>query len=145
MDIVEVVIYICSTLITVCTAGGIILKGLKKSFKNHVNEVLGEELHKCKSEIEAQIVSMNTKVVEFIDHQEDYNEQVKSALLASTRDRINQAHDYYMRKKFIGAHSLFIVEELYTSYKKLGGNSFIDHQMEDIRELEVRSAETELK
>ena len=145
MDIVEVVIYICSTLITVCTAGGIILKGLKKSFKNHVNEVLGEELRKCKSEIEGQIVSMNTKVVEFIDHQEDYNEKVKLALLASTRDRINQAHDYYMRKKFIGAHSLFIVEELYTSYKKLGGNSFIDHQMEDIRELEVRSAETELK
>lgn len=110
-----------------------------------MNEVLGEELRKCKSEIESQIVSMNTKVVEFIDHQEDYNEQVKSTLLASTRDRINQAHDYYMRKKFIGAHSLFIVEELYTSYKKLGGNSFIDHQIEDIRELEVRSAETELK
>lgn len=145
MDVVEIIIYICSTLITVCTAGGIVLKGFKKSFKNHVNEVLSEELHECKTEIEKQLIEINKKVIEFIEHQEDYNAQVKAALLASTRDRINQAHDYYMRKKFIGAHSLFIVEELYSSYKKLGGNSFIDHQMEDLRSLEVRSAETDLK
>ena len=47
-----------------------------------------------------------------------------------------------MKKNFIGAHSLFVVEELYTAYKELGGNSFIDRQMEDIRSLEVISAET---
>lgn len=46
-----------------------------------------------------------------------------------------------MSKGFIGAHTLFVMEELYNSYKELGGNSFIDRQMEDIRELEVKSAE----
>ena len=36
-----------------------------------------------------------------------------------------------------------IQEELYSSYTALGGNSFITHQMEDIRELKLISAEME--
>ena len=52
---------------------------------------------------------------------------------------------YDFTKGVIGAHSLFIVEELYASYEKLDGNSFIYRQIEDIRELQVRSAQIDLK
>lgn len=138
----DIIIYICSTIITICTAGGLVLKALKKSFRKSTEEVIKSEFSAYQSNIDEKLIEMNRKIEKFVSSQDFSNEQLKKAMLASTRDRINQAHDYYTRKRFIGAHSLFVVEELYTSYKQLGGNSFVDRQMEDIRELEVRSAET---
>lgn len=139
---IEVIVYICTTVVTVFTAGGIILKGLKSSVKRITEEVLRSEMESYTQTFEDGLREMSCRLKEFISSQDTMNSQTRRSLLASTRDRINQAHDYYTRKKFIGSHSLFVVEELYASYKELGGNSFIDRQMEDIRELEVRSAET---
>lgn len=139
---IGVILQIGTLIITVSSAVGIVIKVLKKFLKNITTEILRSELSTYQTSINEKLEDMNTKLCEFIDSQNSSNESMKSALLASTRDRINQAHDYYMRKKFIGAHSLYVIEELYTTYTKLGGNSFISRQMEDIRELEVRSAET---
>lgn len=139
---IDIILQIGTWIITVSSAVGIVIKVLKKFLKNITTEILRSELSTYQTSINEKLEDMNTKLCEFIDSQNSSNESMKSALLASTRDRINQAHDYYMRKKFIGAHSLYVIEELYTTYTKLGGNSFISRQMEDIRELEVRSAET---
>lgn len=139
---VDVIVYICTTVIAISTAGGVILKGLKKSVKKTTEEVLHDEMGTYTQTFENKLKEMHDQIEKFISGQEKISSQTKKSLLASTRDRINQAHDYYTKKKFIGAHSLFVVEELYASYKELGGNSFVDRQMEDIRSLEVRSAET---
>ena len=139
---VDIVIYICTTIVTISGAGGLILKALKKALKKTTEEVLHNEMDSYTKTFEDQLKETNKKLEAFISGQEVSNSQTRKSLLASTRDRINQAHDYYTRKGYIGAHSLFVVEELYASYKELGGNSFVDRQMEDIRDLEVRSAET---
>ena len=139
---VDVIIYICTTIVTISGAGGLILKALKKALKKTTEEVLHNEMDSYTKTFEDQLKETNKKLEAFISGQEVSNSQTRKSLLASTRDRINQAHDYYTRKGYIGAHSLFVVEELYASYKELGGNSFVDRQMEDIRDLEVRSAET---
>lgn len=140
---VDIIVYACTTIAAISTAGGLILKGLRKSLKKTTEEVLHEEMQAYTANFDDKLEKLDIQLKHFIANQETSNEQMRKSLLSSTRDRINQAHDYYTRKKFIGAHSLFVVEELYASYKQLGGNSFVDRQMEDIRELEVRSAETE--
>lgn len=139
---VDVIIYICTTIVTISGAGGLILNALKKALKKTTEEVLHNEMDSYTKSFEAKLEETNKKLEAFMSGQEVSNSQTRLSLLASTRDRINQAHDYYTKKGFIGAHSLFVVEELYSSYKALGGNSFVDRQMEDIRNLEVRSAET---
>lgn len=163
----DIVIYICTLIASISGAALIIGKVIKKSVSSAAKEIIDERLKKSDEEnrksIDEMEYRMNTKISalqdsvgnqiseirEQLDYltrsQNDVNSKMKSALLASTRDRINQAHDYYMRKDFIGTHSLYIIEQLYESYKELGGNSFINDQMKDIHSLEVRSAEMNIK
>lgn len=163
----DIVIYICTLIASISGASIIIGKAIKKSVSSAAKEVIDESLKKSDEEhkksidnmedrmdkkisslqnsVDKQISEIREQLDQLSKSQNDVNKKMKSALLASTRDRINQAHDYYMRKDFIGAHSLYIIEQLYESYKELGGNSFISDQMKDIHGLEVRSAEMNIK
>lgn len=163
----DIVIYICTLIASISGASIVIGKAIKKSVSSASKEIIDERLKKSDEEhrksidemedrmnkkinalqnsIDTQIYQISTQLDKLTKSQNDVNNKMKSALLASTRDRINQAHDYYMRKDFIGAHSLYIIEQLYESYKELGGNSFISDQMKDIHGLEVRSAEMNIK
>lgn len=163
----DIVIYICTLIASISGASIVIGKAIKKSVSSAAKEIIDERLKKSDEEhkksidemedrmnkkinalqnsVDTQISEIRTQLDKLTKSQNDVNNKMKSALLASTRDRINQAHDYYMRKDFIGAHSLYIIEQLYESYKELGGNSFISDQMKDIHGLEVRSAEMNIK
>lgn len=132
---------ICGAIGSIAAAVGIISKFLKKTLTKQIKESMEESHAQYVACTNKELTELKQSIENYINSQNEQNEQVRKCLLSSTRDRINQAHDYYMRKNFIGSHSLFVVEELYTSYKQLGGNSFVDRQMEDIRDLEVRSAE----
>lgn len=163
----DIVIYICTLIASISGASIVIGKAIKKSVSSAAKEIIDESLKKSYEEhkksidemedrmnkkinafqnsVDTQISEIRTQLDKLTKSQNDVNNKMKSALLASARDRINQAHDYYMRKDFIGAHSLYIIEQLYESYKELGGNSFISDQMKDIHGLEVRSAEMNIK
>lgn len=163
----DIVIYICTLIASISGASIVIGKAIKKSVSSAAKEIIDERLKKSDEEhkksidemedrmnkkinalqnsVDTQISEIRTQLDKLAKSQNDVNNKMKSALLASTRDRINQAHDYYMRKDFIGAHSLYIIEQLYEAYKELGGNSFISDQMKDIHGLEVRSAEMNIK
>ena len=163
----DIVIYICTLIASISGACIVIGKAIKKSVSSAAKEIIDERLKKSDEEhkksiyemedrmnkkinalqnsVDTQISEIRKQLDELTKSQNDVNNKMKSALLASTRDRINQAHDYYMRKEFIGTHSLYIIEQLYESYKELGGNSFISDQMKDIHSLEVRSAEMSIK
>lgn len=163
----DIVIYVCTLIASISGAALIIGKVIKKSVSSAAKEIIDERLKKSDEEhkksiddmedrmnkkisalqdsVDTQISEIRKQLDDLTRSQNDVNSKMKSALLASTRDRINQAHDYYMRKDFIGTHSLYIIEQLYESYKELGGNSFIKDQMKDIHSLEVRSAEMNIK
>ncbi len=139
------IVYICSAIASISGAIGIIIKVVKKSLNKQISETIEASSSGYKQNMDTEMKELKTTLQNFIQSQQSQNESVRRCLLSSTRDRINQAHDYYTKSEFIGAHSLFVVEELYSSYKELGGNSFVDRQIEDIRQLEVRSAETDAR
>ena len=143
--IIETLLYICGIITSVAAAAAIVIKVAKKAIKSVTEETITKTISDSQKVLNEQIQTLNSQLQEYMKKQDESDERIRRSLLASTRDRINQAHDYYMNKEYIGAHSVFIIEELYSSYKELGGNSFIDRQMEDIRDLEVVSAETALK
>lgn len=125
-----------------------IMKWANKMMTNSAKNVIKEEMatytkqvHENIEALDKKILELNEKFDDFAQRESETNDMLKRSLLASSRDRINQAHSLFMAQKFIGAHSLFVLKELYASYKELGGNSFIDKQMEDIESLEVVSAE----
>lgn len=139
----DVILYVCGAIVSISAAVGIISKSTRNIVDKSTKSAIQNYLSAYSSTYDSKIDELKDKIQEYVENQQANNEDVRKALMASTRDRINQAHDYYVKRKYIGAHSLFVVEELYSSYKRLGGNSFVDRQMEDIRELEVRSAEIE--
>ena len=157
---VELIVKIATVITTVAGAVAIISKVIKKAISRAIHDdmelhqkAIDESISKNQAVLDAKIdtmqqllnnemKSLQTQLQSYIDKQDDINDQMTSALLASTRNAINQAHDFYMKKQFIGSHSLFVITELYAAYKKLGGNSFVSQQMQDIKSLEVKSAES---
>ena len=63
---------------------------------------------------------------------------IKKAQSALIRDRIVQGHAYFMEKESIELHALRSFEEMYSAYKNLGENGFVDQLMEDIHELNIK-------
>lgn len=157
---VELIVKIAAGITAVAGAVAIIAKVIKRAISIAIHDdmelhqkAINESISKNQAVLDAKIdtmqqilnnemKSLQTQLQSYIDKQDDINDQMTSALLASTRNAINQAHDFYMKKQFIGSHSLFVITELYAAYKKLGGNSFVSQQMQDIKSLEVKSAES---
>ena len=157
---VELIVKIAAGITAVAGAAAIITKVIKRAISIAIHDdmelhqkAINESISKNQAVLDAKIdtmqqllnnemKSLQTQLQSYIDKQDDINDQMTSALLASTRNAINQAHDLYMKKQFIGSHSLFVITELYAAYKKLGGNSFVSQQMQDIKSLEVKSAES---
>lgn len=70
-------------------------------------------------------------------HEND--EKLKSAIMRVARDRINQAYRYFTSLGEIDEHSKEALMGLYETYHDMGGNTFIDDEMEVIRRLPVVS------
>lgn len=157
---IELLVKIAAGITAVAGAVAIITKVIKRAISLAIHDdmelhqkAIDESISKNQAVLDAKIdtmqkllnnemKSLQSQLQDYIDKQDDINDQMTSALLASTRNAINQAHDFYMKKQFIGSHSLFVITELYAAYKKLGGNSFVSQQMQDIKGLEVKSAES---
>lgn len=157
---IELLVKIAAGITAVAGAVAIITKVIKRAISIAIHDdmelhqkAIDESISKNQAVLDAKIdtmqkllnnemKSLQSQLQDYIDKQDDINDQMTSALLASTRNVINQAHDFYMKKQFIGSHSLFVITELYAAYKKLGGNSFVAQQMQDIKGLEVKSAES---
>ena len=157
---IELLVKIAAGITAVAGAVAIITKVIKRAISIAIHDdmelhqkAIDESISKNQAVLDAKIDTMQKllnnemkslqyQLQDYIDKQDDINDQMTSALLASTRNAINQAHDLYMKKQFIGSHSLFVITELYAAYKKLGGNSFVSQQMQDIKGLEVKSAES---
>lgn len=157
---IELLVKIAAGITAVAGAVAVITKVIKRAISIAIHDdmelhqkAIDESISKNQAVLDAKIdtmqkllnnemKSLQSQLQDYIDKQDDINDQMTSALLASTRNAINQAHDFYMKKQFIGSHSLFVITELYAAYKKLGGNSFVSQQMQDIKGLEVKSAES---
>lgn len=146
MDIsLDAILYVCGAIASIAGAAAILNKLLKKTIENTTKDSISKEMDKNQEKLNCQINEIKCALDNYIQSNNDANEIVKSSLLSITRDRINQAHAFYMQNNFIGTYSLSVLEDLFASYQKLGGNSFISKEMQDLRELEVISTEEIIK
>lgn len=138
---VDVILYICGAIVSIATAVGIVSKYFTKIIKKNIKESIDESMKTYQAESDKKIMELKNVLETHIENSDGSNDLIKDVLLSLTRDRINRAHSYYMNREKIGTYTLSTLEDLYVSYLKLGGNSFVHKEMEDLRELEVVSAE----
>lgn len=137
----DIILYICGAIVSIATTAGIISKYFTKIIKKNIKESIDESMKTCQSETDKKIAELKDVLETHIENSDGSNDLIKDVLLSLTRDRINRAHSYYMSKEEIGTYTLSTLEDLYSSYLKLGGNSFIHKEMEDLRGLKVVCAE----
>lgn len=137
----DIILYICGAIVSIATTAGIISKYFTKIIKKNIKESIDESMKTCQSETDKKIAELKDVLETHIENSNGSNDLIKDVLLSLTRDRINRAHSYYMSKEEIGTYTLSTLEDLYSSYLKLGGNSFIHKEMEDLRGLKVVCAE----
>ena len=137
----DVIIYLSGAVAAIAAAVGIISNVIKKTIKNVSGEVIKSTLSECHKRISDEISNLNKKLNDYSEKSAENDELLKNALMNLIKARINQEHTSYAKKSTIGAYSLATLDELYVSYKQLGGNSFIEHEMNDLHSLRVVSAE----
>ena len=142
---IGVIIYICGAIATVAAAVGIISKVVTKTIKKVSSIEIKKAMGECHASVADEIADLSRRLDEYIEKSNQNDEDLKESLMNLIRARINQAHTSYMKRKTIGAYSLATLDKLYESYKKLGGNSFVEREMEDIHRLKVVSAEELMK
>ena len=139
MSALEVLVSICASIVTVSGAVTVIWKILSKNIKQQFDELIETSVKELDSRFSQDLDSIKEK----LDIQSEENvsmvKQVSEALLNITRDRINSAYEHYIKKDYIDAHTMFTLEEVYKSYVALGGNSFVQEQMLELRKLRERS------
>lgn len=142
---IDVIIYICAAIATVAAAVGIISKVVTRTIKKVSSIEIKKAMGECHASVADEIADLSRRLDEYIEKSNQNDEDLKESLMNLIRARINQAHTSYMKRKTIGAYSLATLDKLYESYKKLGGNSFVEREMEDIHRLKVVSAEELMK
>lgn len=137
----DIILYIATAIITISSTVGILNKILTRTIENTTKEVISKEMKETNEKLDKQISEMRDYLNSYIESNNSENKLMRDTLLAMARDRINQAHIFYVQNGYIGAHSMAVLEDLYSSYHKLGGNGFVSKEMNDIRELELISTE----
>ena len=66
------------------------------------------------------------------------DEQLKKGILSMAKDCINSRHKKFLLKGYIDDNSKEALHTVYEVYKELGGNSFVETEMQDIDRLPVK-------
>lgn len=133
--IIDVLVYVGSTVAVLSGAGAIIYKWFNKKVTDVVTVAVQAPLNKYIEEV----TKISDRLEEYIAQQETTNKAVKDALMNMALDRLSQAHRYYMKAKKIDELSMFFLEKLFCSYKSLDGNGHADNLMKDLRDLLSKS------
>ena len=137
------VLWVAGAIATLAATGSLLHKLFKRIAKyltkDSVDEAVNTETQEIKEVIDGISVTLNEVQVslnDFIEKSENDFSDVKKILRDQIRERIIHIHNECIKNDRITEQQLFTVEELYSDYHdKLGGNSFVDTLMEDLREL----------
>lgn len=131
----ETILWIAGAIITITTAAGIITKYLRSQISKIATDVSKEIDGKTLEEVRKDLEQITNKLNSLGDNVAGYHIKTDEMLTSMARDRINQAHTFYIEQGSIDDHSMFTLEELYKSYTALGGNGQVHTQIESLRNL----------
>lgn len=121
-------VYICSSIVTISAAVGILGNKVKKWINDDIANSIGKEF-------DEKIGKLRGDLNKHIQNSEDSNVIIKKTLLDDTRNTLYQAYNTHMKSKNITDHEMYIINQIYDNYRALGGNSFIVSQITELREL----------
>lgn len=115
--------------------------------KNRIEELSDTDNSYANLKIDVDIIKEDLKELaaslnQFKATSDANDELAKQALLAFSKDRLDQGHRYFMRLGYIDESSKKSLHAVYEAYTALGGNSYVPGEMADIDKLTVISSLT---
>ncbi len=114
---------------------------------------VSEQLQKSDEKVDSHFTETNKRMDNFTGDLQEIKNEIESLKAHQTindsgteallRDRILQAHRYLMGKEYISQDEYESVSAMFDSYKKLGGNHFVDRLMKDLDARPVQTAQTD--
>lgn len=135
----DVLISVCTGVVTVSGAVAVLWKLLSKNIKEQSTELISVSVDEITKQFKKDLTDIKEKLDKQIQKSEEAGKHVDKAIMAIARDRINSAYEYYMKEQYIDSHAMSTLEAVYDSYTASGGNSFVTTQMEELRELHKRT------
>lgn len=84
------------------------------------------------------IINLYRKLRSMHKEEVEQNKAMRDAMLAILRDRIFQSCNFHIQNKYITTSDLDVLNGLFTSYEKLGGNGVVAKLRVRIDKLEIR-------
>jgi len=132
---VDTLITIGQFIIVIGGAVAIITKVITYTVNRVSKKILEDSFKQFSEKFSKDLERLSLKLSEYMEESSDCSDKIKRSLLSNSRERINQAHEYYMKNGYISVHTMYSIEEVYKCYVELGGNSFVENQIEDLRAL----------
>lgn len=137
----DIVLYFCGAIVTIASAIAIVTKIINNTIKKTSREVIEQYMIDCNKESNDKIEKLTNMLEEHINNSNSSNNNIRNTLLSQARLQINQIYDKYIDSDTIDPYTLSSVISLYNSYTSLGGNSFVENEINYLRSLKVTNRE----
>lgn len=136
-DILLVLILVVVGGISLIKTGIEVNSWLRKIFaKEHITRAEEQKLNTRLTGIDTEIVELKNNQNEIMESLDFFSDSLQ-ILVDSDKDAIKayitDKHHEYMKEGWIDDYHLDCIEKRYLHYKRGGGNSFVDHLMEELR------------
>lgn len=142
LALVAIISGLSTLIVSVTTIKSYITKVITKLVLDSVEEKIKEADKKSEERVINTTQSLQQSIDELSAQFKDYvtlaterDELQVAGLQANARDRITEAHTFYMLQGWIDEHTLYSLEEIAQIYFKTNGNHFTLSHMEDLRNL----------
>lgn len=122
-------------------------ESIKKELKDDIKRDVVDPMYKQALEqykedfklITNHLDSLTEKLEEQLDEQKELNDVAHEFRISTLKGLIVQSHSTFTQLGKIEPMVLATLEDIYKTYKDIGGNHFIDDLMEEIRDLSKES------
>lgn len=156
MSWIEIVSLVVGIVLGVTTLVTVIIGAYTKKFKSSVKETVEpmieeyskatqRQIHDMRESLNKEMIDLRIKLDEYRETSDAADIKMMKSLMDLSRDRINQAHKYYISIGNIDDHTMCCLQALGESYEGLGGNSFAHDEIAELKEMYRANKKTKRK
>lgn len=136
MDFLTIISASCSSILTILSLLTVLVKPIREKFLEIIRnkkekEELIESIEEIKKLLEEQKLQNKQQQEEIL--------KINDALTSTIRNTILNIYLTKLNSETITAFEMENLEHLYSDYKKMGGNSFVENCMENLRNKKIKN------
>lgn len=127
---------------SVLGAVSIVSRSYKKTLDKIVSPIVEEKVKQFEDKkyqsLQEELTNLSSIIIEYQNSSTNIIDALADNALSTTRNKLLELCNKFIELGEIDDHSLDVIEKLYNSYERLGGNSFMADKMKKVRRLRTK-------